>query len=232
VIRVSSCAEKIRRWAGIEQDGCRADAGLAQARGGGEAGCGTCPEKTRSVVSRTTPPEWCARRAGAPLVWSSTHSPAVSPPSLHPSPLPMLPADRSPSAVRSIQVSPSTPSVVRPPCTNRAPQDGMAAQMCDERGGGAAPRGCSRRQDSCSGATVATAGAGAAAAVIAVAVAVAARGAAAAKQAHQTSPSRFSWPLSPAPAPPKTIIGAAPAPPRAAAPRAAGGAPSQSAAVW
>ena len=167
----------------------------------------SCPEKTSSVVSRTTPPEWCARRAGAPLVCSSTHSPAVSPPSLPPSPPPMLPADRSPSAARSIQVSPSTPSVVSPPCTSRAPQHGTEAQMCDERGGGAAPRGCSRRQVSCSGATVETAGAGA----------VAARGAAAAKQAHQTSPSRFSWPLSPAPAPPKTIIGAAPAAPRAAA---------------
>ena len=106
--------------------------------------------------------------------------------------------------------------------------------MCDERGGGAAPRGCSRRQVSCSGATVATAGAGAGAAAVVAAAAgvVAVRGVAAAKQAHQTSPSRFSWPLSPAPAPPKTIIGAAPAPPRAAAPRAAGGAPSQSAAVW
>ena len=194
----------------------------------------SCPEKTSSVVSRTTPPEWCARRAGAPLVCSSTHSPAVSPPSLPPSPPPMLPADRSPSAARSIQVSPSTPSVVSPPCTSRAPQHGTEAQMCDERGGGAAPRGCSRRQVSCSGATVATAsaGAGAAAVVAAAAGVVAVRGVAAAKQAHQTSPSRFSWPLSPAPAPPKTIIGAAPAAPRAAAPRAAGGAPSQRAAVW
>ena len=94
--------------------------------------------------------------------------------------------------------------------------------MCDERAGGVAPRGWSRRQPSCSGATGAAA----------VAVAVAARGAAAAKQAHQTSPSRFSWPLSPAPAPPKTTIGAGATPPRAAAPRAAGGAPSHTAAVW
>jgi len=86
----------------------------------------------------------------------------------------------------------------------------MGAQMCDERAGGGAPRGCSRRQASCSGATGAASPLATGAA--AVAVAVAARGAAAAKQAHQTSPSRFSWPPSPAPAPPKTTIGAAAAP--------------------